>query len=73
MKRWRAESEQKKTFWGVVLAYAGVKFKTYTGLPFSYEIKKGRKRAIHKGTLDRPPGKQQKSGVELGAAGTEEY
>ena len=24
---------------------------------------------IHKGTLDRPPGKQQKSGVELGAAG----
>lgn len=28
---------------------------------------------IHKGTLDRPPGKQQKSGVELGVAGTEEY
>ena len=26
----------------MVLAYAGVKFKTYSGLPFSYEIKKGR-------------------------------
>ena len=28
--------------WEVVLLYAGVKFKTYSGLPFSYEIKKGR-------------------------------
>ena len=27
---------------GFVAVYAGVKFKTYTGLPFSYEIKKGR-------------------------------
>ena len=26
----------------MVLAYTGVKFKTYSGLPFSYEIKKGR-------------------------------
>ena len=26
----------------MVLAYAGVKFKTYSGLPFSYQIKKGR-------------------------------
>ena len=32
----------EENFWGVVLAYAGVKFKTYSGLPFSYEIKKGR-------------------------------
>ena len=28
--------------WEVVLLYAGVKFKTYSGLPFTYEIKKGR-------------------------------
>ena len=28
--------------WEVVLLYAGVRFKTYSGLPFSYEIKKGR-------------------------------
>ena len=28
--------------WEVVLLYAGVKFKTSSGLPFSYEIKKGR-------------------------------
>ena len=41
MKRWRAY-QTEENFWGVVLAYAGVKFKTYSGLPFSYEIKKGR-------------------------------
>lgn len=41
MKRWRAD-QTEENFWGVVLAYAGVKFKTYSGLPFSYEIKKGR-------------------------------
>ena len=41
MKRWRADLTEEN-FWGVVLAYAGVKFKTYSGLPFSYEIKKGR-------------------------------
>ena len=35
MKRWRADPTEEN-FWGVVLAYAGVKFKTYTGLPFSY-------------------------------------
>ena len=28
--------------WEVVLLYAGVKFKTYSGLPFSYEVRKGR-------------------------------
>ena len=27
---------------GMVVSYAGVGFKTYSGLPFSYEIKKGR-------------------------------
>ena len=41
MKRWRTNPTEEN-FWGVVLAYAGVKFKTYSGLPFSYEIKKGR-------------------------------
>ena len=41
MKRWRADPTEQN-FWGVVLAYAGVKFKTYSGLSFSYEIKKGR-------------------------------
>ena len=28
--------------WEVVLLYQKVKFKTYSGLPFSYEIRKGR-------------------------------
>ncbi len=41
IKRWRADPTEEN-FWGVVLAYAGIKFKTYSGLPFSYEIKKGR-------------------------------
>ena len=41
MKRWRADPTEEN-FWGVILAYAGVKFKTYSGLPFSYQIKKGR-------------------------------
>ena len=41
MKRWRDEPTEEN-FWGVVLAYTGVKFKIYSGLPFSYEIKKGR-------------------------------
>ena len=41
IKRWRSDPTEEN-FWGVVLVYAGVKFKTYSGLPFSYEIKKGR-------------------------------
>ena len=41
MKRWMADPTEEN-FWGVVLTYAGIKFKTYSGLPFSYEIKKGR-------------------------------
>ncbi len=41
MKRWRAHPTEEN-FWGVVVAYAGVKFKTYSGLSFSYEVRKGR-------------------------------
>ena len=41
MKRWKADPTEEN-LWGVVLAYAGVKFKTYSGLSFSYEIKRGR-------------------------------
>ena len=41
MKRWR-DDPTEENFWGVVVAYAGVKFKTYSGLPFSYEVRKGR-------------------------------
>ena len=41
MKRWRADPTEEN-FWGVVLAYAGVKFRTYSGLPFTYEVRKGR-------------------------------
>ena len=32
----------QKLVQGMVVSYAGVGFKTYSGLPFSYEIKKGR-------------------------------
>lgn len=41
MKRWRTDPTEEN-FWGVILAYAGVKFRTYSGLPFSYEVRKGR-------------------------------
>ena len=41
MKQWRAHPTEEN-FWGVVLAYAGIKFKTYSGLPFTYEVRKGR-------------------------------
>ena len=41
MKRWRADPTEEN-FWGVVVVYAGVKFKTYSGLSFSYEVRKGR-------------------------------
>ena len=41
MKRWRVDPTEEN-FWSVVVSYAGVGFKTYSGLPFSYEIKKGR-------------------------------
>lgn len=41
MKRWRSDPTEEN-FWGVVVGYAGVKFKTYSGLPFSYEVRKGR-------------------------------
>ena len=41
MKRWRADPTEEN-FWGVVVGYVGVKFKTYSGLSFSYEVRKGR-------------------------------
>ena len=41
MKRWKADPTEKN-FWEVVLSYAGVNFKTYSGLPFSYTVRKGR-------------------------------
>lgn len=37
---------------------------------FLHMYTKRQKRRVHKGALDRPPGKQQKSGVELGVAST---
>ena len=32
----------KEHLWETVLLYSGVRFKTYSGLPFTYEIRKGR-------------------------------
>ncbi len=39
-KRWRFDPTEEN-FWRVVLAYSGVRLKTYSGLPFTYEIRKG--------------------------------
>ena len=41
MKRWRVHPTEEN-FWSVVVFYAGVRFKTYSGLPFTYEVRKGR-------------------------------
>ena len=72
MKRWRADPTEEN-FWGVVLAYAGVKFKTYSGLPFSYEIKKGRNGEYTKELwIDRRE-KSKSLAWSSSAAGTEEY
>ena len=40
-KKLRMEPTEEH-LWDAVLLYSGVRFKTYSGLPFSYEIKKGR-------------------------------
>ena len=36
------ETLDEKYLWEVILLYAGESFKTYTGLPFTYEVRKGR-------------------------------
>ena len=46
-RRYRAVRKLKSEpteehLWEVVLVYAGVSFKTYSGLPFTYEIRRGR-------------------------------
>ena len=41
MKKLRAAPTEEQ-LWEVVLMYQKVRFKTYSGLPFSYEIRKGR-------------------------------
>ena len=41
MKRWKTDPTEEH-LWDVVVSYSGVKFKTYSGLPFTYEVRKGR-------------------------------
>ena len=41
VRKLRSEPTEEH-LWETVLLYSGVRFKTYAGLPFSYEIKKGR-------------------------------
>ena len=41
VRRLRTEPTEEH-LWEVVLFYSGVRFKTYSGLPFTYEIRKGR-------------------------------
>ena len=70
MKRWKADPTEKN-FWEVVLAYAGVNFKTYSGLPFSYTVRKGRNGEYTKELwIDR---REKSKGLEFGIAGTEKY
>lgn len=46
-RRYRAVKKLRRNpteenLWNVILIYAGVRFKTYSGLPFTYEVRKGR-------------------------------
>lgn len=41
VKKLRMEPTEEH-LWDVVLIYSGVSFKTYSGLPFTYEVRKGR-------------------------------
>lgn len=46
-RRYRAVKKLRKEpteehLWDVIFIYSGVRFKTYSGLPFSYEVRKGR-------------------------------
>ena len=41
MKKLRKEPTEEH-LWDVILIYSGVRFKTYSGLPFTYEVRKGR-------------------------------
>ncbi len=41
VRKLRTEPTEER-LWEVVLLYSGVRFKTYSGLPFTYEIRKGR-------------------------------
>ena len=41
VRKLRSEPTEEH-LWDVVLRYSGVRFKTYSGLPFTYEIRKGR-------------------------------
>lgn len=47
MKRWSADPTEEN-FWGMVLAYSSVRLKTYFGLEFTYEIRKGGMDNTHK-------------------------
>ena len=41
VKKLRKEPTEEH-LWDVILIYSGVRFKTYSGLPFTYEVRKGR-------------------------------
>ena len=47
VKKLRMEPTEEH-LWDAILVYANVKFKTYSGLPFTYEIRKGRHGAYTK-------------------------
>lgn len=41
LKKWRS-APTEENLWGVVQAFVGAQFKTYSGLKFSYELRRGR-------------------------------
>ena len=58
------ENHDEQHLWDCIVAFEGYPFQTISGLPENRT-----KRRADEGALDRPAGKQQEPGVELGAAG----
>ena len=67
------ETLDEKYLWEVILLYAGESFKTYTGLPFTYEVRKGRNGDYTRELwIDRRENSQE-SGVKFSAVGIEKH
>ena len=57
----RAE-QSEETLWAAVIAFQGYKFHTYSGLVFSYSLKKGRCRGNAESGVVNKPGNTNKMG-----------
>lgn len=62
----------EENLWKCVVAFRGYKFKTLSGLPFTYKLKRAGD-GVYQGTVDRPQRGQQEPCLELCVAGVSKY